>query len=299
MNNRNIDASGWKKMSVRYIAILGMLLSCISYQLSASFAKQLFQLLDPLSVTILRLCFATIIITIMFRSWRILPSFKSLNWKDLLLYSLSLGLMNICFYYSLSKIPLGVAVGLEFAGPLTLALLLVKQRRDYIWVILAIVGIIGLVPWREIEEFSFIGAFLALSAGFFWACFIHLGQKVVRQNIGMHALSIGIGVSALCFLPIGLWQDAPALFEFSYWKMAFVIAVLATAIPYSLDLYALKFLNKMTYGIVTSLSPAIATLTGLVVLGENLSLGQYLAMCSIACASIGVVVFSHKDEKSV
>lgn len=235
--------------NIQLVAVLYMVLSMVSYQISASFAKQLIATLDPLTVTILRLCFATILVAIMFRSWKVLSKLKYLKWRDLLLYSASLGCMNILFYTSLGKLPQGIAVGLEFIGPLGLALLSIKQRSDYIWVVFAILGIALMVPWHDAnsENFSYFGAACALSAGLFWALYIYFGHRVVQQNIGMHALTIAIGLSALTLLPFGLWNNTPALIDTQYWGKALVIAVLATAIPYALDLMALKRLSKLSY----------------------------------------------------
>lgn len=285
-------------MSHHTIAIICMLISMLSYQVSASLAKQLFQALDPLTVTILRLFFAFILVFCIFRSWKIISKLKTLAWKDLILYSLSLGLMNILFYLALEKIPLGIAVGIEFTGPLAVALLAVQHKRDYIWVILAILGIIGLIPFQQLEHFSILGAIFALGAGVCWGCYIHFGQRIVQQNIGMHGLSIGIAISALYLLPFGLWQNPSALLQFEYWHIAFAIALLATAVPYALDLYALKFLNKMVYGTLTSLSPALAALTGFILLKENLLLWQVIALGCIILASIGVTLFAKVEQSS-
>lgn len=122
-------------------AVLFMVLSMVAYQISASFAKQLFEVLDPITVVTLRLCFASILIILMFRSWKIIKRLPYLRWNELLYYSGSVCLMNVLFYTSLGKLPQGIAVGLEFLGPLTLALLSIKQKSDYIWVCLAIIGI--------------------------------------------------------------------------------------------------------------------------------------------------------------
>lgn len=280
-------------------AVLFMVLSMISYQISASFAKQLFQVLDPLTVTILRLCFASVIVAIMFRSWQILTRLAHLKWRDLLCYSAALGLMNILFYLSLGKLPQGIAVGLEFVGPLGLALLSIQNRKDYVWVVLAILGIILMVPWGQAQgdQFSLLGAACALGAGLCWAFYIYFGQKVVQQNIGMHALTIAISISALALIPFGLYNNAPALFETQYWGKALAIAVLATAIPYALDLQALKQLSKMSYGTLSSLSPALAALTGLVLLGEKITSLQWLALCCIMLASVGVTFRAVKKSK--
>lgn len=281
-----------------FIAVLFMLLSMISYQISASFAKQLFSVLDPLTVTILRLCFASVLVGFMFRSWRIISRLAYLKWRDLLLYSASLGLMNTLFYFSLGKLPQGIAVGLEFIGPLGLALLSIKQKTDYLWVLLAILGITLMVPWQAAatQHFSLLAAACALGAGLCWAFYIYFGQKVVRQNIGMHALTLAISLSALTLLPIGLWNNTPALFEVQYWPKALAIAVLATAIPYALDLMALKQLSKLSYGTLSSLSPALAALTGLLLLHEQISTLQWIALACVILASIGVTLRGGKTD---
>ncbi|MCT6833750.1 MAG: EamA family transporter [Acinetobacter baumannii] len=266
------------------IAVLYMILSMVSYQISASFAKQLIAALDPLTVTILRLCFAAVIVAVMFRSWKIWSRLPYLKWRDLLMYCASLGLMNILFYTSLGKLPQGIAVGLEFIGPLGLALVSIKQKSEYIWVAFAMLGIALMVPWQDPTQhhFSYVGAACALGAGLCWAFYIYFGQKVVTQNIGMHALTIGITVSALALLPIAIWYNGPAL----------LIAVLATAIPYALDLMALKQLNKLTYGTLTSLAPALAALTGFLLLHEEISMLQWVALACVMLASIGVTLRS-------
>ena len=282
------------------LAVLYMILSMVSYQISASFAKQLFTVLGPLSVTILRLSFAAIIVCLMFRSWQIVKRLPYLRWRELLCYSASLCIMNVLFYMSLGKLPQGIAVGLEFIGPLGLALLSIQRRSDYIWVLLAIAGIALMVPWGQTAsaDFSMVGAACALGAGLCWAFYIYFGQKVVHQNIGMHALTIAITLSALTLLPIGLYRDAPALLHTEYWGKALAIAVLATAIPYALDLKALKQLNKLSYGTLSSLSPALAALTGLVLLGEKIALLQWVALFCVMIASIGVTLKSPSDSSA-
>lgn len=271
-------------------AVLFMVLSMVAYQISASFAKQLFEVLDPLTVVTLRLCFAAILIVLMFRSWKIIKRLPYLRWKDLLLYSGSVCLMNVLFYASLGKLPQGIAVGLEFLGPLTLALLSIKQRSDYLWVLLAIIGVALMVPWQDAtaHNFSYLGAAFALGAGICWAIYIYYGQKVVRQNIGMHALSIAIILSALVMLPISAVHHPEALLKTEYWGKAILIALLATAIPYALDLMALKRLSKLSYGTLSSLSPALAAIAGFFLLKEQISLWQCIALVCIMLASIGV-----------
>lgn len=284
--------------NAQLLSVLFMVLSMTSYQISASFAKQLFEVLDPLTVTILRLCFAAIIICLMFRSWKIISRLSFLKWRDLLCYSAALCLMNVLFYMSLGKLSQGIAVGLEFIGPLGLALLSIKQRSDYIWVLLAILGIALMVPWGQAnsDNFSVFGALCALGAGFCWALYIYFGQRVVQQNIGMHALTIAISLAALTLLPIGLYHNAAALVDTQYWAKAIAIAILATAIPYALDLKALQHLSKLSYGTLSSLSPALAALTGLVLLGEQISLLQWVALFCVMLASVGVTLRASRKK---
>lgn len=279
-------------------AVCFMILSMLAYQVSASYAKQLIAVLDPLTVVTLRLCFASIMIFVMFRSWRIINRLAELRWRDLLLYSGSVALMNVLFYASLGKLPQGIAVGLEFMGPLTLALISIKQRMDLLWVCLAIAGIALMVPWQDAahSHFSYLGAAYALGAGICWALYIYFGQRVARQNIGMHALSIAICISALCLLPFGLAYHPEAMLNTQYWGQALLIALLATAIPYTLDLMALKHLNKLSYGTLSSLSPALAALAGFFLLDERISTLQIIALACIIMASIGVTIGSARQK---
>ncbi len=274
-----------------------MVMSMIAYQISASFAKQLFEVLDPLTVVTLRLCFASILIFLMFRSWKIIKRLPYLKWKDLLFYSGSVCLMNVLFYASLGKLPQGIAVGLEFLGPLTLAFLSIKQKSDYIWVFLAVMGIALMIPWQDAtaHNFSWLGAAFAIGAGVCWAFYIYFGQKVVRQNIGMHALTIAIVLSAMVMLPVSAVHNPEALLQTQYWKQALMIALLATAIPYALDLMALKQLSKLSYGTLSSLSPAIGAVTGMILLKEHITFYQCIALVCIMAASIGVT-FRAKPE---
>jgi inner membrane transporter RhtA len=279
-------------------AMLCMLISMICYQLSASYAKYLFSVLDPTAVTLLRLGFAFILVMLMLRSWRMLSTLQSVHWPAMLGYSLAMGLMNLCFYHALKYLPQGIAVGLEFIGPLGLALLAVKQRRDLLWVGSAIVGVILLMPWSAQQQLSWLGIGFALAAGLFWAIYIYFGQKVVRQRLGMHSLTLGIAIAALLLLPYGFWQDANGILNPQHWGSALALALLATAIPYALDLYALKYLNRLSYGTFSSLSPALAAVVGMLALDEYLSLLHWVALLSITLASVGISLSNYQQRSN-
>ncbi|MFB2538570.1 MULTISPECIES: DMT family transporter [unclassified Acinetobacter] len=276
------------KTPSQQVAMLCMLGAMLSYQASASFAKYLFVQLDPTSITALRLLFATILIVIFLRSWRIFAQRGSIVWRDVFCYGLALGMMNLTFYHALHRLPQGVAVGLEFIGPLGVAMLSIQQRKDAIWVLCAIVGIVFLMPWSAEHHISWLGVCFALSAGLCWGIYIYFGQRIVQQNLGLHGLSLGLLLATMIFFPIGLWNNAEHVLNTQYWRHALGLAVLATAIPYILDLYALKSLSKLHYGTLTSLSPAVATLMGMLLLREYLSWIQCIAIGCIMVASIGV-----------
>lgn len=285
--------------SQQWLAMLCMLISMLSYQLSASYAKYLFHVLDPTSVTVLRLCFASLLILVMLRSWKIIHKLKYIQWRNLLLYSVSLGCMNMMFYHSLLLLPQGIAVGLEFIGPLGLALLAVRQKADMLWVILAIVGVLLLMPWSDHQNLSWLGIGLALGAGLCWALYIYFGQKVIRESLGMHSLTLAIGLAALMWLPVGLVNNPEGILNPKYWGYAFGLALLATTIPYALDLYALKSLNRLTYGTFTSIAPALGALAGLILLDEYLLPMQWIALFCIICASIGITLRNYYLHKQV
>lgn len=281
------------------MSVVYLILSMVSYQMSASMAKQLMTDLGPINVTLLRMFFAALIVCFMFRSWRILSQLKQIAWRPLLIYSLALGLMNTLFYLSLGRLPQGIAVGLEFLGPLGLAFLSIKQRSDLLWVILTAIGIILMVPWTQLHQlnFSFFGAACSLGAGLCWAFYIHYGQRVIQLNIGMHALSIALVISTLCLIPLSLIEHTSVLIHSSYWKTGIIIAILATAIPYSLDLLALKQLSSASYGTLSSLSPVLAAISGLIFLHEYLSFTQWLSLILIMIAAIGITYAEQQRKK--
>lgn len=269
-----------------------MVLSMMVYQFSASLAKYLFSMMDPLAVTLLRLMFAAMLVALMLRSWRVVSQLKQLNWWLMVLFAMSLAGMNVMFYAALAKLPLGLAVALEFAGPLALALLSITRKRDMIWVLCATGGIVLMLPLslQAAQMAPWLGIIYALGAGVSWACYIYLGQKIAWQPIGLHSLTLGLGIGALLILPFGLYQYPQQILNPMNWGYAIALALLATAIPYLLDLYAMKHLERVQYSTLSSFSPALAALTGLIVLNEHLNVMQWLGMILLIIASIGVTV---------
>lgn len=268
------------------LSIALLVASMISIQFGASVARGLFPALGPEGTTALRCGLAALILLALQRPWRerLPPS----AWLTVGLYGASLGLMNLLFYLSLARIPLGVAVALEFTGPLSVALLSSHRARDLLWVALAAAGIVLILPLsRSSRGLDPVGVAFALAAGVCWALYIVLGQRAGRAVQGGAATALGMLAAALVVAPVGVLRAGPRLLQSHLWPMALAVAVLSSALPYSLEMHALRRLPARTFGILMSLEPALAALAGLVVLRERLTLSQGAAIACIIAASAG------------
>ena len=277
-------------------ALLLLLIAMISIQSSGSLAKILFQQFPILTVSSLRLLLGSIILAIIFKIWKI--NFKQVRWKAIVSYGIALAGMNALFYLSIDRLPLGIAVSFEFIGPLSVALYYARQKFDFVWVGLAIVGLVLLFPFDQASQsLDPLGIVFALGAGAFWAIYIVAGQKPSGVS-GNHTVCLGMFVGILCLLPIALFTGMPAsVFEPSNLIYFIALAVLASALPFSLEMIALRNLSALSFGTLMSVEPAIAALSGFVFLGEQLLWTQWLALTVIITASIGCTVTTQKAKK--
>ncbi len=268
------------------VAILLLLISMCSIPVGAAVAKSLFPVLGPVGVSALRLAFAAVIVGAVLRPWRAWPNRRA--WPLVLAYGAALGVMNLVFYMAIGRIPLGVAVALEFAGPLSLALVSARRPLDFLWVALAIGGLalIASQALRGVDGIDLVGALLALTAGGCWALYIVFGQKAGDAH-GATTAAWGMLIAALLVLPIGVIHTGAALFAPALLPAALGVALLSSAVPYTLEMMALRALPAGTFGVLLSIEPAFAALSGLVVLGERLSLLQCVAVALIIAASAG------------
>jgi inner membrane transporter RhtA len=276
-------------------SVLILILAMASIQFGASQAKQLFAVLGVAGTSTLRLLFASLIMVAVFRPWR--TKFTKAMIKSLIFYGASLGLMNFSFYFALQRIPLGIAVALEFLGPLSVAIFSLKKKIDYLWALLAGIGIILLLP-KETATHSLdpLGMFLAILAGAFWAAYIIFGKRAGNDLKGEVASSMGMLVAALIVLPIGIAIDGQNLLNTSALPLALMVAVFGSALPYTLEMFALKKLPTQTFGVLMSLEPALAALMGFLFLAEDLTLYQWLAIFCVIISSLGSTL-SQKKEK--
>jgi len=272
------------QFSLVILPILLLLIAMTSIQSGASLAKGLFPEIGASGTTALRLSLGALILCILMRPWQAKLTLKSS--RSLLAYGLSLGGMNLLFYLSLKTIPLGIAVALEFTGPLGLALLSSRRLVDFVWIALAVFGL-WLLPTGQSEvPLDPVGMALALAAGLCWALYIVFGQQAGAEH-GKQTVALGTIVAALLVFPIGLWQAGSGLFSLDLLPVALGVAVLSSALPYSLEMVALTRLPARTFSILMSMEPAIAALSGLLFLSERLTLSQWLAISAIILASAG------------
>ena len=265
--------------------ILLLLVAMTSIQSGASLAKGLFPAIGASGTTALRLSLAALILCVLMRPWQAKLSLKSC--RSLLAYGVALGSMNLLFYLSLQTIPLGIAVALEFTGPLGLALLSSRRLLDFIWIALAAFGLWLLLPTVQTDvPLDPVGMALALAAGLCWALYIVFGQKAGAEH-GKHTVALGTLVAALLVFPIGFWHAGDSLFALDLLPTALAVAVLSSALPYSLEMVALTRLPGRTFSTLMSMEPAIAALSGLLFLSERLALNQWLAISAIIAASAG------------
>mgnify|MGYP005983414335 CR=1 FL=1 len=272
-------------------AIPAVLLSMISVQSGASIAKRLFPVLGPGGTSSLRIGLSAIILFIVYK-----PDIRKLTkvqWFHCIGYGLSLAIMNLVFYYAIQRIPLGLGVTIEFIGPLALALFLSRKILDVFWALLACLGIMLIVPWKN-DGVDLIGLLLAFTAGIFWAGYIVLGGKISRIMKNGDAVTVGMGVATLFILPFGILSGDLEPLTIKYLIMGLGVALLSSAVPFSLDLIALKKLPSRTFSVLMSLQPAFGALAGLIFLKENLTLNQWISIFCVVIASIGVTLSTKK-----
>ncbi len=272
-----------------------LLIAMASIQSGASLAKSMFPIVGAQGTTTLRLICASVIMLLVLRPWRATLTAKSL--RTVVIYGMALGGMNFLFYMSLRTVPLGIAVALEFTGPLAVALYASRRAVDFLWIGLAVAGLLLLIPTGGTSSgIDLTGAAYALGAGICWALYILFGQKAGNDN-GVQTAALGVMIAALFVAPIGIVHAGAALLTPALIPVAIAVAVLSTALPYTLEMVALTRLPARTFGTLMSIEPAFGALSGLIFLQEQLSLAQWLAITCIILASIGATLTMRNESK--
>lgn len=258
-----------------------------SIQFGAALAATLFDEAGPAGTSVLRLSFAAIVLLAAWRPWRRRRDPRAL--RLVAVFGLTLGAMNLTFYEALDRIPLGVAVTIEFLGPITVATLLSRRRLDLVWIVLATLGIILLAaPWQESGGLDSVGVAFALVAAGFWGLYIVLAQRAGRFFDGGEGLAIAMVWAAAVPLVPGIAQAGTDLLDPGLLAAGFGVALLSSVIPYSLETEALRRMPASVFGILMSLEPAVAALAGFLVLSQSLGMRELVAIGLVVAASIGV-----------
>ncbi|CAH0280294.1 DMT family transporter [Chryseobacterium sp. Bi04] len=271
------------------VAIPATLLAIICVQGGASIAKQLFPAIGAIGTVSLRIVLSAVLLTLINRPKFL--QFTKQKWKYCALYGIGLAAMNLIFYMAIQRIPLGLAVTVEFAGPLFLALALSRKLLDVVWALLACIGILLIVPWQS-NHIDLTGLGLAFLAGMFWAGYIVMGGKVSKIMDGKDAVTTGMLFASLVIIPFTIWDGAVFNLTPTLFIKGLGVAILSSALPFSLEMMALKRLPAKTFSILMSLEPAFAAFSGLLFLSESLTFLQWISIACVIAASIGTTVFS-------
>jgi len=256
----------------------------VSVQVGAAVAKSLFDDAGPAGTVLLRVGFAALVLWLL---WRPRPAAHGR--ADLRLaatFGVTLAGMNLAFYEALDRIPLGVAVTLEFVGPLGVAVAASGRALDLLWVVLAAAGILALADIGG-GSVDATGVALALLAGCFWAAYILVNERVGRAFAGGGGLALAMAVAAALLAPVGVADGGGALLDPRVLAIGAAVAMLSSAIPYSLELEALRRIPSGVFGVLMSLEPAVAALAGLAILGEVLGLREWAGIALVVAASAG------------
>jgi inner membrane transporter RhtA len=267
------------------------------FQLGAAIAKGLFDSVGPAGAVFLRVGFAALILLAMWRP-RLGRRARS-DYALAIVFGLALAGMNFAFYSALERIPLGVAVTLEFAGPLGVAVVGSRRPLDLLWVVLAAAGILLLAPLNLFGgvDLDPVGVALALLAGTLWGSYILLSARTGRAFPGGTGLAIAMCIGALALVPVGVAEAGYALLDPGVLLVGFGVAMLSSAVPYSLEMEALRKLPSRVFGVLMSLEPAVAALVGFVVLGERLGLRALAAVLLVTVAAVGASRFGELEPR--
>ena len=286
----------WRGLPGRVPPLSMVAFGALSVQVGAALATKLFASVGPQGATTLRLFFAgaaMIAGTVLLRGKRGLPLRR--HFGVIVLFGLDLAAMNLSFYESISRIPLGVAVTIEFSGPLCLSLVTSRHRRDVAWACVAGCGV-ALLGTGVGSELDPVGVAFALLAGAFWAGYILASQQAGKRFSSLDGLTWALGVAALAIAPFGLITRATALFAPRALAIGAGVGALSSIIPYSMDLLTLRRVSPRRFGVMLSLGPAFAALAGLVVLGQTLSAREWIALGLVAGANAGASLSSDSSR---
>ncbi|WMD19802.1 EamA family transporter [Achromobacter seleniivolatilans] len=278
------------------LPILSLIAAMASLCVGTSFAKSLFPEVGAQGTTAYRIVIGAIILLAFWRPWRF--PLTARNAAKIALYGVTLGCMNLLFYLALRTLPLGIAIAIEFTGPLTIAVVLSRRAIDFVWIACAMAGLLLLIPTgQSIHDLDPVGIGYAMAAAVCWALYIIFG-KMAGNVHGGQATSLGLVAATLVVLPVGAAHAGMALLDPKLILAGIAVGILSSALPYSLEMVALRRLPQKTFGVLLSMEPAMGALAGVVVLNEHLTQTQWLAICGIIVASAGCAATAQRRNKA-
>lgn len=278
------------------LPVAALVAGIISLQCGATFAKTLFPIVGPAGTASLRVAFSALILLAVWRPWRRPVSMRDAGW--IALYGSALGAMNLLFYLALARLPLGPAVAIEFSGPLAVALLASRRRSDFVWIGIAVLGLGLLLPLSGATGLDPLGTVFAFAAALAWAVYILCGGRAGRSD-GGQAVSLGMLVATVAVAPFGLVEAGARLLTPGILAAGLAVALMSSALPYSLEMVALRRLDRKTFGVLMSLESAIAAFAAFALLGERLMPAQWFAIGCVMAASAGITLGAHRNPQDL
>ena len=267
------------------VPIAVLMVAMVCFQIGASLAKGLFPLVGAVGATALRTGIAALVLSVVWRPWRL--RFTRREARAVIIYGIALGCMNLSFYSALDTIPLGIAVAIEFTGPLAVAVAASRRTIDFVWIALAAGGLLALLPLgHDTRPLATQGVALALIAGVCWALYIIYGRRAGTSHGGA-STALGMLVSSVFIVPIGFAKNGAALLSPAILMTGATVAIVSSALPYSLEMIAMPRIPTRALGVLLSLDPVLAAFAGFLLLNEHLSWLQWAAIACIMIASAG------------
>jgi inner membrane transporter RhtA len=298
-----------------FLPVLAVLGSIVSLTVGTSYGKALFETIGAGGTAAYRVVFAAIILMCVWRPWRFAVTAAD-RWA-IVRYGITIGVMNFFFYQAINRLPLGIAIAIEFTGPLAVAVLSSRRVLDFVWVALTVLGLVLILPLQQTPPPTIcphpistgilslppcgldpLGVVFAFVAALMWAWYIVFGKRVSHLHGGAVA-AWGMMAGSVVIVPLAAWESGARLWAPHLIPAALVLAVASSAVPYTLEMFALKRLPKNTFSILLSLEPAVGALTGFVVLHEVLSWQQWVAIACIMSASVGAAMKARKPVEIV
>lgn len=282
----------------RPVAILLLIGAMASFQIGASFATTLMQEIGPFAATALRQGFSALFLFFIARLWKF--DWTGVKLVPLIMYGLALGLMNLAFYVAITRVPLGIVVAIEFTGPLFVGLISSRRPIDFLWIAFAALGLLILLPFNQFsKDLDKIGIACAVLAAIGWAAYIYWGHHLGKNIEGLSAVAIGILISSMVTVPWGIIDAGEKLLSPNILMFGIILALLSSAIPYSIEMMALKKLTRQNFSLLMSLEPAFAALAGAILLNQILNPLQMIAVSLIVLASIGSTIFNQTEQVKI